>query len=411
MATEFGAGMHEETARELERLRREVLMAKEELRARFEFYFRVLQEKHLEMEVQLDEVVRMAEAKVVDRHNKLDQLLITQAEVTQNLVHNELNVLLENMLRGLDNEIQVLEAIGDRVPSVWLEWHEEWLEGGMGGLCRVVEGVSYVNRHKPVWSGVNGGIGSDEIFNPSDLSIDRDNGDIYVSDWSVHRIQVFCKDGSYKRTIKAQGMSHPTDIAVTPHQLFVICFLPDNILKLDKVSGEIMCQIEPSDSISCITTDVDTLYEGICKVNHISHYSLEDLSKIKETALNSPHITQDTRLFGLRTTPSLFVVLFGKCDYLIQLFSRDGNFFQVIASQELLTDPRYICLDRHQNIIVSNYGANNIKVISIEGHIVTIIGHEGEGPGEFCSPYGIDINEEGRIVVVDRKDSHRLQFF
>ncbi|KAI6658590.1 hypothetical protein LOD99_15390 [Oopsacas minuta] len=411
MATEFGAGMHEETARELERLRREVLMAKEELRARFEFYFRVLQEKHLEMEVQLDEVVRVAEAKVVDRHNKLDQLLITQAEVTQNLVHNELNETLEIVSRELYQKIQVLEAIGDRVPSVWLEWHDEWLEGGMEGLCRVVEGVSYVNRHKPVWSGVNERSGSDEIFNPIDLSIDRDNGDIYVSDYDVHRIQVFCKDGSYKRTIKAQGMSCPSRIAVTPHQLFVICFLSDNILKLDKVSGEIMCQIETDYSISCITAEVDTLYVGIFNINHISHYSLEDLSLIKETALNSPHITQDTRLRDLRTTPSLFVVLFRECDYLIQLFSRDGNLFQVIALQELLTDPNRICLDRHQNIIVSNYGANNIKVISIEGHIVTTIGHEGKGPGEFYYPKGIDINEEGRIVVVDRKDSHKLQFF
>ncbi|KAI6658447.1 Ring finger protein nhl-1 [Oopsacas minuta] len=144
----------------------------------------------------------------------------------------------------------------------------------------------------------------------------------------------------------------------------------------------------------------------MCEVNHIAHYSLDDLSIIKITALNSPHITQDTRLWDLRTTPSLFIVLFEKCDYLVQLFSRDGNLFQVIASQELLTNPSRFCLDRHQNIIVSNYGAHTIKVISIEAHIVTSIGHEGTGPGEFCCPHCIDINEEGRIVVVDKKDSH-----
>ncbi|KAI6658431.1 E3 ubiquitin-protein ligase TRIM71-like [Oopsacas minuta] len=370
MATEFGAGMHEETGRELERLRREVLMAKQELRARFKFYFRVLQEKHLEMEVQLDEVVRVAEAKVVDRHNQLDQLLITKAEVTQNLVHNELNETLENLSRELDQKIQGLEAIVDRIPSVWLEWHDEWLEGGTGGLCHVVEGVSYVNRHKPVWSGVNRGRGSDEISYASGLSIDRENGDIYICDYMVHRIQVFCKDGSYKRTIKEQGILCPSDIAVTPHQLFVRYSLSDNVLKLDK-----------------------------------------DLSLIKKIALNSPHIRKDTQLWDLRTTPSLFVVLFRKCDYPIHLFSRDENLFQVIASQELLTNPIHICLDRHQNIIVSSFGADNIKIISIEGHIVATIGHKGKGPGEVYGPHGIDINEEGRIVVVEANNSHALQFF
>ena len=39
MATEIGVGMCEETARELERLRREVLMAKQELQDIFENYF------------------------------------------------------------------------------------------------------------------------------------------------------------------------------------------------------------------------------------------------------------------------------------------------------------------------------------------------------------------------------------
>ncbi|KAI6657785.1 hypothetical protein LOD99_528 [Oopsacas minuta] len=209
--------------------------------------------------------------------------------------------------------------------------------------------------------------------------MDRSNGDIYVCDYVVHWIKVFCKDGSYKRTIKLQGMSLPFDIAVTPHQLFVRCFSQDSILTLDKVFGELMCQIETGCFISGITADVDTLYTGMCEGNQIAHYGLEDLSIIKKTALNSPHITQDTRLCDLRTTPSLFIVLFEDCDYLIQLFSRDENLFQVIASQEILTNPCLICLDRHQNITVSNYGGHNIKVISIEAHIVTTIGLEGTG--------------------------------
>ena len=63
------------------------------------------------------------------------------------------------------------------------------------------------------------------------------------------------------------------------------------------------------------------------------------------------------------------------------------------------------------NIIVSDTGAHNVKVFDGEGQLVTTIGDEGTGPGEFCRPRGIDVNKEALIVVVNSKQSHRLQFF
>ena len=83
----------------------------------------------------------------------------------------------------------------------------------------------------------------------------------------------------------------------------------------------------------------------------------------------------------------------------------------MIASQDQLIRALYLCVDRHLNIIVSDRGAHNLKIFSIEGHLLTTIGQEGEGPGNFVLPSGIDIDREGRIVVVDHKGYHRLQFF
>ena len=139
MATEFEAGMSEKTARELERIRREVLNAKQELRDGFERYFRVLRDKHLEIETRLDEVVRVAETQAIDRQTKLNKLTIAKAEMLQTLQHNELNETVIDMSRKFEEEIQKLEAIVDDVPSVWLEWSDEWLEGGVREMCRVCE--------------------------------------------------------------------------------------------------------------------------------------------------------------------------------------------------------------------------------------------------------------------------------
>ena len=411
MATEIVAEMRGETARELERIRGEVVVAKDELRVRFEYYFQVLRAKHLELVAQLDEVVRVAETQVEERQVKLNQLKITKAEVSHNLQHNELNETLENVSRELDEKIRGLEATVDRIPFVWLEWCDGWLESGMAGLCRLCEGVSYVNRHNPVWSGVNIGDGQMEVSNPYGLSIDRDNGDIFVCDFGVSRIQVFGKEGNYLRTIKPQGMSRPLSIAVSLHHLFVSCFLPFSTYKLDKVSGDILCRVKTDYDMYGLSVDTDTLYAGMYETNSISHLSVEDLRSVDTTPLNSPHITQKTKLSDLKLAPSLFIVLFRKCTYPVQSFSRDGNLVHLIVSQEQLVEANYFCLDRNMNIIISDLGAHNVKVFDREGQLVATIGHEGTGPGEFCRPRGIDINKEGLIVVVDYKQSHRLQFF
>ena len=414
MATEFVADMREETARELERIRGEVAIAKEELRVRFECYFQLLRGKHLELVAQLDEVVRVAETQVEGRQVKLNQLKVTKADASHNLQHNELNETLINVSRELDEKIRGLEATVDRIPSVWLEWHDGWLEGGMAGLCRLCEGVSYVNRHNPVWSGVNRGKGQMELNTPCGLSIDRDNGDIFVSDYWAHRIQVFSKEGNYSRSIKPHGMCSPYSITLSPHHLFVSCDYPPSIYKLDKVSGDILCCVETEYFIRGLSVDTDTLFVGMRTTKYISHLSAEDLRSVDMTPLNSPHITEDTRLWDLKLAPSLFIVLFDECPYSVQSFSRDGNLMHLIVSQEQLIGAHYFCLDRHMNIIISDMGAHNVKVFSREGQLVATIGHKGTGPGEFRSPQGIDINKEGLVVVVvvdDSKQSHMLQFF
>ena len=419
---EIGAGMHEETERELERIRREVSMAKEELRNRFDYYFRLLREKHLKMETRLEEVVHVAEKLVLDRQTQLNQLKNTKADVLRNSIHNELNETLVNFTQELDEKIQGLEAIMDQVPSVWLEWRDDWLVDGMTELCRVSEGVSYVNRHNPVWSGANKGLGQNEIYSPSRLSTDRHNGDVYVCDLLAHKIQVFSREGIHQRAISPRGLHFLTDITVTHHHLFVRGLEPYCIYKLDKLSNSIMCSVEIQDDVNGLLTDTDTLYAGMCKSNQISHFSLEDLTTIRVTLLNSPHVTQDTRLQDLRVVPSLFIVLFEstyghfsymfyQCDYPIQTFSRDGNLLQVIVSQDQLIGARHLCVDRHLNIVVSDSKDHNLKILSIEGHLLTIIGQKGEGPGMFYYPAGIDLDKEGRIVVVDHKKSHKLQFF
>ena len=140
----------------------------------------MLRDKHLEMEARLDEVIRLAKTQAMDRQIKMNQLTIAKAEMLQNLQHNELNKTLEKLSQGLEEEIKRVEAVVDQVPTVWLEWRVEWLEGGMRELCLVCEGVSYIHRQTPVWTGVSRGIGQNELSFPAGVVTDRDNGEVFV---------------------------------------------------------------------------------------------------------------------------------------------------------------------------------------------------------------------------------------
>ena len=53
-----------------------------------------------------------------------------------------------------------------------------------------------------------------------------------------------------KVSITLQGLSHPATITVSPHQLFVSCFISDHIHKLDKLSGSILCSVETENIIN-----------------------------------------------------------------------------------------------------------------------------------------------------------------
>ena len=52
-----------------------------------------------------------------------------------------------------------------------------------------------------------------------------------------------------------------------------------------------------------------------------------------------------------------------------------------------------------------------VYVFSKEGEQRHKFGKQGQGIGEFYSPYGIVLDNKGRIIVVCCKDVNCLQFF
>ncbi|MCF8396250.1 MAG: 6-bladed beta-propeller [Melioribacteraceae bacterium] len=63
--------------------------------------------------------------------------------------------------------------------------------------------------------------------------------------------------------------------------------------------------------------------------------------------------------------------------------------------------PTQIRSDSYGNIYVLDMGGDAVKKFSPEGKFIKQFGREGRGPGEFHSPFRIDLRPDGKLLVLD----------
>ena len=113
-------------------------------------------------------------------------------------------------------------------------------------------------------------------------------------------------------------------------------------------------------------------------------------------------ISRDRVLVLDRSDPCLFV--FSSDHVLTNRLITRGNAKQTNC-------PFCFDIDREYNIIMSDISNHCVYVFSQEGEQIRKLGKQGQGVGEFYSPYGIALDNTGRIVVVDQKNTACLQIF
>ncbi len=92
----------------------------------------------------------------------------------------------------------------------------------------------------------------------------------------------------------------------------------------------------------------------------------------------------------------------------VYVYDLEGNALMEFGFKELDT-PAGIAIDRiNKRILVSDAKRHMIFVYGYDGRLITTYGRPGRGRVEFHTPYGITIDKEGRIYVVD-SGNFRLQ--
>ena len=84
--------------------------------------------------------------------------------------------------------------------------------------------------------------GNETLSNPHDITIHQPSGDIYVADYSNHRIAVFSKEGDFQKPIGCQGsgngqFKYPTGVAISADELLYVSESGNNRIQVLRLDG------------------------------------------------------------------------------------------------------------------------------------------------------------------------------
>ena len=253
-----------------------------------------------------------------------------------------------------------------------------------------------------------------EMNSPRGITVHYKTGNIYIADMSNNRVQVFTFNGDYLFMFN-EKMSHPVGICITHNRVLVTQYnghcitmyeLEGKLIKSvgSKGSGEAQFNCPYGLAVSDRTNNV---YVCDCSNNRIQIFT-EDLkfhSMLGIGVFNHPRdikVTRDRVLVLDCSDPCMFV--FNSNHVLTnRLITRGGG--------KQTNNPYCFDIDREYNIIMSDLSNHCVYVFNQEGEEIHRIGKNGQGIGEFMNPFGIVLDNTGRIVVVCHKDTACLQFF
>ena len=249
---------------------------------------------------------------------------------------------------------------------------------------------------------------------PRCMSIHYKSGNIYIADQSNHRVQVFSYNGDYLFMF-SEKMCVPLGICVFQNTVFVTQGIGDcvNMYELEgkliksvgsNGNGEAQFNgpygIDVSDRnhniyvCDCINNRVQILTE------ELKYHSMLEIGLF--TNPRDIKVTRDRVLVLDESDPCMFI--FNSEHLLINRIITRGSGKQT-------NKPYSFDIDRDYNIMMSDYYNHCVYVFNKEGEQLHKFGKQGQGIGEFSNPYGIVLDNTGRIIVVCCKDTNCLQFF
>ena len=358
-------------------------------------------------------------ARPIARARKEEELIGLKTETEARLQMNELRETQERILAELE---QALAEV--RVPQpetrVVFRGNCGHLEQVIAGVGEVVEEeVPVVPRYEEMRAIVavgKEGQAPGELYYPLGVAIDENTNLIYVVEQNSRRVSIFSETGEFLNTFTNQDMREPYGIAIHRDNLYVtdtgvhavFQFKIEVDMRLVAKfgsGGSGMGQFDCPLGLS-VSTNGDVFVAD--RFNHrilIFDDSLHFQRFITHQTMKRP---RDVKL----TPDEVYVLCHGSpC---ILMFSHAGEKIRSLITRGTgmhIEFAQFFCLDRKQNLLISDWGNDEVRIFSKEGTHLHTIGEPGHEVGMLDGPQGIVLTKDLKLIIVSRNNNYSLQIF
>ena len=380
----------------------------------------------------VDEIEREYNSKTLEMRELLESLNSIKAISTDKLKSNKVKETNEAILSTIDSKIAELTA--DTDSNIEFEW-DTLLETSIEQLgsiklnCQTKKPplVSFPPDVKPVVPDYKAKQlptaycckssqqrAPGEMNDPRCIAVHYATGNIYIADFGNHRMQVLSCKGEYLFTFN-ENMNRPFGICITNDRVLVTQYdgccvnayeLDGKLIKSVGSKGRGDAQFGNLLGLA-VSDRTHNVYICDCPNHRVQIFTedLKFLSMLWVVSLHHPvdvKVTWDRVLVLAHENPCMFV--FDSNHILINRLITWGAGKQT-------NHPSSFDIDRDYNIIMSDFHNHCVYVFSQEGEEIHRIGKKGQGIGDFYYPWGVALDNTGRIVVVCQKKKGCLQFF
>ena len=358
-------------------------------------------------------------ARPIARARKEEELIALKNHTEQSLQMNELR----------ETQIEILEKIEQKLAEVRVPQPETRavFRGNCGHLEQVIAGVGEVVEEevpvvpryqdmRPIITVGKSGQAPGELLNPKGVAIDENTNLIYVAEEDSCRVSIFSETGEFINTFTHQDMRKPYGIAIHRDNLYVtdigvhaiFQFKIEVDMRLVAKLGSQGSGIGQFNSPRGLTVSTNgDVFVADCRNNRI---------KILDDSLHfQREITHQTMEYPLdvKLTPDEVYVLCNVSPCIL-VFSHAGEKIRQLITGGMgmqIGLAYFFCLDRKQNLLISDWSNEEVRIFSKEGAHLHTIGEHGQGIGMFALPRGIVLTKNLKLIVVSHNTDYKLQIF
>ena len=377
-----------------------------------------LNERRMELITKYREI----QARPADRARMERELLKAKADTEQNI---RMNLLRETQSKILAELERKLEEVRAPLPDTLVKFQSDTarLEREIAGVGEIIEEeVPVVPRYDQMSCVVavgKQGRAPGELISPSGVAIDENTGSIYVVGGGLGftRVSVFSETGDFLSSFSHQDMTSPHSIALHRDSIYLTDWYNHSVFhfKLEQQirhvatfggvrgSSDEQLYLPLGLTVStdgdvfvadCNNNRIKILDESLQFKRHVTHQSMKPPRDVK--------LTRDEMFVLCNSSPC--VLVFSHAGEMTRSLVTRGDGMQV-------TDAQFFCLDAEQNLLISDFGAGNVKIFSKDGILLHTVGQAGHGRGMLYQPTGIALTTSLHLVIVSNNKNFGLQMF